>query len=283
MKSKERHELQQNELAQWLSDVGRKVKPYVWHILGAIVIAILALLLVNMHRSSQRQAEVAGYQAMMNALNTGSDIDEKERPRPEQLLEMQVAAIDQFLASRHGSGPYALQMRLAKADRLYSRSMIGWGNKEDPEVYLPQLEEARNIYRDLLEVEELAPMHAQIAYGQACSVRMLGQLRNDAELLQRGRELLESVQRDYPKSPLAEVASARLDTIVDFRPLTLSAETGGSPGGLLPDNQVPQQPAPATEGADEGGTTEAADEDVTEEAADAADEGTADGAEGVEQ
>ena len=146
MKSKERHELHQNELAAWLTDFAKRVRPYIWHIVGGIVIVILVVLLINMQRDSGRRESVAGYQAMVSAL---TPTEEERQMRPAERIDLRLAAVDQFLESRHGKGPYASNVLLAKANLLYERAIIGWANREDAARLTPGLEEARNIFRDI--------------------------------------------------------------------------------------------------------------------------------------
>jgi tetratricopeptide (TPR) repeat protein len=75
MKSERRHELQQNQLLEWLSTAFEAIKPYTNAILGAILLVVVIILATTLwaRLSSGRASEA--WQAYYMALNTGSVAD----------------------------------------------------------------------------------------------------------------------------------------------------------------------------------------------------------------
>ncbi len=235
MKSSERHELQKNDLAEWLTNAIDRIRPYAWHIVGGIVIIILAIMLINMQLQSGERQQVESYQAFSSALNPQLPED----TLPEQALSIHVESLNQFLDGSYGSGQYGPIARSIKGDLLYQKALLGWASNEPTETVVASLEQARAAYQEL-KGDEGEINQARADYGLACTIRTLGRVKKDGELLEQGKKMLEQLALQYPGSPMASAAADRLDTLSDFRPLTLvAAQDSNIP---LPDSLLNNDP-----------------------------------------
>ncbi len=74
MKTERRHELQENELANWLGEKIRKFQPYGRTVLGVLVLAAVGLLVTGYLRSRNEQAKRAGWSAFFGAMTVADPV-----------------------------------------------------------------------------------------------------------------------------------------------------------------------------------------------------------------
>lgn len=182
MKTERRHELQTNELAQWLAGWIEKITPYSRVILGCLVLgvaAFLALAFVNGQRENAQQESWTRYFREFQAQNV------------EGLAEVAT----EFEGTKAGlwAQQAAADLRLANAVGEQYR---------DPEAARELLEQAREEYRAVAEKAPDSMLKQRALFGLAQSLESLGDI--DGSLKQ-----YEAVISVDPESTVGKLAASR--------------------------------------------------------------------------
>jgi len=199
VKSRRRHELQTNELADALGRLVERARPHgrtIAVVAGIVVLAVVVLIAVPVMRS--RAAEAAAY-AFSMAVRTG-----------------EAEAMRTFL-ERYPEAEQVPSARLLLADRLLADVVAGPdpGEEADPARDEQALAEAEQVYTQVAAASgDLEPM-ARV--GLALVTLQRGRL-------DEGREALKQVAETWPQSIAAAKAKAHLDRLAGYEPVAFSDE-----------------------------------------------------------
>ncbi|HKD36624.1 MAG TPA: tetratricopeptide repeat protein [Pirellulales bacterium] len=214
MKTERRHELQSNELADFLTDMGEKAKPYAKGLLG-VVLAALVIVLAYIYLTQRAKSEDAqSWNEAWKAIDSRNDDDLRD------------------VIKRYPNKPAALWSQLVLADDELSRGVAGLFAQRSAGRDL--LTSAADDYRYVAEHSTLPLVREQALFG-------LGRAEESLNELAKAREAYESVAKSYPNGPYAKRAELRLaqlnrDSAKVFYDWFAAAELPTSPGksGLFP-------------------------------------------------
>jgi tetratricopeptide (TPR) repeat protein len=183
MKAQHRHELQTNQLAQWLEDGIERLKPYARAIVGVLVALAIVMAVYAYLGIVQRRTEMAASDQLIAGLNS---------PTPGELQ----AAMDEY----RGTQPAVIaQLVLAErlldngSDALFTDKQAGRGN-------LFKAAEAFVV----VEKEAKDPMlRGWALYG-------LGRAHESMGDLDRAHEDFQRLIKEYPEGSLTDAARAHL-------------------------------------------------------------------------
>lgn len=184
MKTKRRHELETNELADWLGQTYRSILPYANHLLwGAVILAVLVLGASWLIRSWRQPARLAASRLSAALAPRGFGMDQ-----PQQLdarrQDFQAVA-DEFPDSVPGQWA-----RLLAADTLRQQGMRSYTTDRDGA--LASLRNAEREYRELTErTTGMRWLDERALLGRAKALEALGEL-NDA------RDVYQQLLERYP-------------------------------------------------------------------------------------
>jgi len=183
MKSDRRHELEQNELAQWLADWGERIKPYQNYILGGVVLIAAAFVAYSIWARSERQRNVAAWEQYYSALDTRSPGE------MEDLIEAYPGT-----PTANWAAAVAADLRLANACNLLfsDKASANQNLREAVDLYLTVLDES-----DDPELRERATFGLARAYEAQTN-------------LDKAAEHYETVIDRWPQGAYAVVARDRL-------------------------------------------------------------------------
>lgn len=214
MKTERRHELQSNELADFLTDVGEKAKPYAKGLLG-VALAALVILAAYFYLSQRARSEEAeSWNEAWQAIDTRND---------ELLREV---------IKKYPNKPAALWSQLVLADDELSRGVTGLFSQRSAGRDL--LSSAADDYKYVAEHSTLPLVREQALFG-------LGRAEESLNELGKARDAYESVAKSYPNGPYAKQAEQRLtqlnrDSAKVFYDWFAAAElpTNAGKSGLFP-------------------------------------------------
>ncbi len=231
MKSERRHELEKNQLADWLADSINKVKPYQNLILGTAIVA--AVVVAAYMWSARRTAKEASagwdrfYQALTDETPDPANFDQICKQYPNTRLAEWSAAIAGDLYLSNGCGDL-------------------FKNKANAHEALRQ---ASDRYRELLDESPQPMLKARATFGLARTYEAQGNLK---KAIQRYGEVVDS----WPHATHAALAKQRLedlqrpaagdwyDKFEEFDPQVAFADKPGIPGERLPfDSRALLEPA----------------------------------------
>ncbi len=186
MKTERRHELQANQLAEFLTDVGEKTKPYATLILGlALAALVIVCVYLYLSRSASAEEGLSWEQAMQAA-----SIGDKEGLRS--------------IVTSYPNKPAALWSQLILADRELNDGVDRLFTQKSAGRDL--IRTAAEDYQNVAE-RAVQPMLIEHAlYGLARSDESLDQLP-------KAREAYERLVKDYPNGAYAERARRRVEDL----------------------------------------------------------------------
>ncbi len=237
MKSERRHELKENELADWLEKAIEAVTPHVKTIIGVVagaVVLFLAYALWQNRVAASQQAAWDGFYAAAASVNAEAD-----------MLK---------LADAHPAAPAGLWARLFVADsQLAEGTQYLFTNRAAAK---PKLKEAVVNYRAVIENAKgkYEPLVERALYGEAKGYEALGE-KSD---LDQATKLYQQIAEQFPEGALAADCKTRIEALkkpttkefydwfVTATPLTpaTSGIPGPSPG--FDASNVPAPPAENT-------------------------------------
>jgi len=202
MKSRRKHELQTNELADWIGRVILRLKPHGrivgWGTLGVLLAVFVFFVLPKIQ---------GGYGT--EAVSSAAFNRAQRSFEPEPLRE--------FLRT-YPDSPQAPTARLMLADRVLRESVVGVavGEGADPQAKRERLlAEARDLYTKVAETDDVRRPMARV--GLALVLLEEGRL-------DEGRAALEDVRREWPQSVAAAKAKAHLEALAGYEPMAFSDE-----------------------------------------------------------
>ena len=241
MKTERRHELQSNQLADFLTDVGEKTKPYATMVLG-LVLAALVIVCVYIYLSRSAAAEEgASWEQAMQAASSG----DTEALRG--------------VITNYPNKPAAMWSQLILADRELNDGVNRLFTQKSAGRDL--IRTAADDYQNVAE-RAVQPMLIEHAlYG-------LGRSQESLDQLPKAREAYDRLLKDYPSGAYAERARRRIEELdrdstkewydwfakTEPTPANLSKggftnpfdEKGPSLGPLPPGFDVPDMPKSTT-------------------------------------
>jgi tetratricopeptide (TPR) repeat protein len=174
MKAERRHELQHNEIADWLAEAIERVKPYSRAIAGvALAAAVLLTAYVVLSRRAESKQSTAWneyYQALQSPSNEGLEADLEAIAREHQsavaglwaavtLADLQLdEGVRSFFFDRRAAekklqsaaAHYEAVVEKADDPLLRARALYGLGRAQES---LGHLDEARRAYRQIVDAE----------------------------------------------------------------------------------------------------------------------------------
>jgi hypothetical protein len=186
MKTERRHELQENELANWLGEKVGAFRPFGKTILGVLVLAAVAMLIGNYLRGRSVRMREAGWSAYFEAMSGAN---------PEAFEE--VAKVFPDTSAAGWSMQRAADLHLDES----LRQMF-----QNREVAKQEIDAARELYEQVLATSRDPMLQQRATYGLAKSLESQG----DFAEAQKQYELLASRWSD---SQFAELARQRLHQI----------------------------------------------------------------------
>lgn len=218
MKRERRHELEQNELADWLAKLFERTKPYQTAILAVVILVAVAVGGYLWWSRQSAQRTTAGWDQFYRAQQSHDPADFE-------------AVLEDY--------PDADAARWARAMAADLRLAIGCDALfEDKSFAKQQLREAVDHYLRLLEDDHCGPMLRQRAtFG-------LARARESQGDLQKAIEHYRQLTENWPEGPFADQAARRLkdlnrpdtkklyDRFAKFDPKPSYAEEPGLPGDL---------------------------------------------------
>jgi tetratricopeptide (TPR) repeat protein len=186
MKTERRHELQANQLAEFLTDVGEKTKPYATMILG---LALAALVIVGVYfylSKSAKSEEGLSWQEAMQAANSGD------------------AEGLRSVVANYPNKPAALWSQLILADRELNDGVNRLFTQKSAGRDL--IRTAADDYQNVAE-RAVQPMLIEHAlYG-------LGRSQESLDQLSKAHEAYDRLLKDYPSGAYAERARRRIEEL----------------------------------------------------------------------
>jgi len=202
MKSRRKHELQTNELADWIGRVILRLKPHA-RILGwgalVVLLAVFVFFVLPIIKGGYGAEAVSA--AVFN--------------RAQRSFEAE--PLREFLRT-YSDSPQAPTARLMLADRVLRESAAGsvGGESADPQAKRErQLAEARDLYARVDESDGVGRPMARV--GLALVLLEEGRL-------DEGRAALEDVRKAWPQSVAAAKAQAHLEALAGYEPIAFSEE-----------------------------------------------------------
>jgi len=227
MKSKRKHELQTNELADWIGRVILRLKPHGrilgWGALVVLVAAFVFFVLPKIQRGYGAEAVSAA------AFHRAQRSFEAEPLR-------------EFLRT-YPDSPQAPTARLMLADRVLRESAAGVAAGEGADRQAKrekQRAEARDLYTKVAETDDVRRPMARVG---------LALVLLEEDRLDEGRAALEDVRKEWPQSVAAAKAKAHLEALAGYEPIAFSDEPLAKP-------EEPKKPAEG-DGAPEPGEPKA--------------------------
>jgi hypothetical protein len=207
MKSRRKHELQTNELADWIGRVILRLKPHArilgW---GALVVLLAVFVFFVLQKIEGGYGAEAVSAAVFN--------------RAQRSFEAE--PLREFLRT-YSDSPQAPTARLMLADRVLRESAAGGvgGESADPQAKREkQLAEARDLYTKVAETGDARRPMARV--GLALVLLEEGRL-------DEGRAALEEVRKAWPQSVAAAKAQAHLEALAGYEPSAFSDEPLAKP------------------------------------------------------
>ncbi|MCC7084475.1 MAG: tetratricopeptide repeat protein [Pirellulales bacterium] len=215
MKAQHRHELQTNELAEWLEAKIEQIKPYTQAIIGALIAAVVLAGVWMYLRHMDSSAEQAASDSLVAAINNPAD--------PLKLYQETLDA--------HPGTPQAVVARL-----LMGQQLLRTGSDQ---LYTNKLEARKNLAAAASEFSEVEAS-ADDQMIRAWALYALGLAHESLGELDRAREDFEKLKKEYPTSSrvgdaeqhLADLDKRSTKEFYDWfakqdpRPLDLGREPG---------------------------------------------------------
>ena len=202
MKSRRKHELQTNELADWIGRWILRLKPHArilgWGALAVLLAVFVFFVLPKIEGGYGAEAVSA---AVFN--------------RAQQSFEAE--PLREFLRT-YPDSPLAPTARLMLADRVLRESAggVAAGEGSDRQAKREkQLAEARDLYTKVAESDGVGRPMARV--GLALVLLEEGRLAE-------GRAALEEVRKEWPQSVAAAKAKAHLEAMAGYEPIAFSDE-----------------------------------------------------------
>ncbi len=186
MRRERRHELEHNELADWLAGSIETVKPYANTILG-VLLAVVIVVVGGTWWMQQSQAELAeSWDAFHKALASNN---------PSELAFMAEDYPDTKAAdwARVVAGNVHLNIG---CNKLFT-------NRADANL---ELHKAVDLFDEVLEKSQQRVLLNRATYGLARTREAMGEL-------DEAKELYEKVAKNWPDGPFAEIAANRLEKL----------------------------------------------------------------------
>jgi len=225
MKSRRRHELRTNELADALGRLIQRLRPHGRTVaVGAALVVVLLAVLVAVPVMRSRAADRAA-EAFSLAVRAGT-----------------TDALRLYL-ERFADAPQASTARLLLADRLLWEASGAEGDEREK-----KRAEAEALYSDLAQAG--GPLEPMGRVGLAL-------VTLDGGRLDEGRKALEAVVQRWPQSVAATLARAHLEALAGYEPVAFSdepleeAETETEEGAASKEGTPPAEggePSPAKQG-----------------------------------
>jgi hypothetical protein len=186
MKTERRHELQSNQLAEFLTDAGEKAKPYAKGLLG-VALAALVIVCAYLYLSRRAAAEEgASWDSAWQAISSRNEDDLRT------------------VISKYPNKPAAIWSQLVLADIELGRGVAGLFAQKSAGRDL-----IRSAYEDYQHVAEHAThplLREQAQFG-------MGRAQESLNQLDKAREAYEKVVKDFPSGPYAKRAQQRADEL----------------------------------------------------------------------
>ncbi|MEX1041911.1 MAG: hypothetical protein WDZ51_14825 [Pirellulaceae bacterium] len=203
MKSEQRHELKENELAHMLEQAIETTRPYAKLILGGIillVVGVIAYVIVSADPGVARSPEWNSlYVALDDTFRAGED-DVKRQAATAQLSE---------LAEQSGDKPAGLwAAQLAGEQQLADASDKAF---TDPEAGKIEIQRAIDLFQRVEKaaqhdiLKQKAMWHLGIAY----------ELQATDEALEQGRKTYQRIVEEWPDSEMSRMAERRVEWLND--------------------------------------------------------------------
>ncbi|NIA21726.1 MAG: hypothetical protein GWP05_07125 [Anaerolineaceae bacterium] len=209
MKSDQRRELATNELAQMIMNSITRVKPYISHILIAIILVAAGLIAYQKYYKPSLDVSNEATLLLMSAVNAG--VGQVPGLTMAEKLDLQLEALDKYI-EEHPDSPVLDLAKFSRANRLYDRGLMARADEteaSEADTYLAQAGEAFDELKDAEgRVGELA------RFGADCVVMARG---NATEAIDRLTRLAEQM----PDTAIAKLANKRIETIRNARPLVM--------------------------------------------------------------
>jgi hypothetical protein len=186
MKTERRHELQANQLAEFLTDVSEKAKPYAKGLLG-LALATLVVVCAYLYLSRRSAAEEGeswneAWQAIGNRDDDGL----------------------RTVIRKYPDKPAAMWSQLVLADIELSRGVAGlFGQKSA----------GRDLIRSSFDDYQHVADHATHPLLREQALFGMGRAQESLNQLEKAREAYERVVKDFPGGPYAKRAQQRLDEL----------------------------------------------------------------------
>jgi tetratricopeptide (TPR) repeat protein len=186
MKAEHRHELQTNQLAQWLDDAVEKLKPYARAIIGLLVALAIVLGVYAYLGMVQRRTEMAAADQFVTAL---------ESPGPRELQN----TMDEY----RGTQP-AVMAQLVLAERMLDDGANSlFSNKQAGRESLFKAAEA---FATVDKESHDPTLRSWALYG-------LGRAHESMGDLDRARDDFQRLAKEYPDGPLADSARTHINRL----------------------------------------------------------------------
>jgi tetratricopeptide (TPR) repeat protein len=183
MKSERRHELEQNELADWIAKSGERIKPYQNVILGAVILVAAGIIAYSLWTRQAQAQRDAGWDRYYGALNTG------EPGELEDLVEHYPGT-----TMANWAATVAGDLRLANATGLLFT---------DKASAQQNITKAIDLYKQVLEKSRDSMLRERATFG-------LAQAYESQVDLDKATEQYQKVVDDWPDGAYAAAARERL-------------------------------------------------------------------------
>jgi len=187
MKSQRRHELEQNELAQWLGETIAKIKPYQNILIGLLVVVLIAGAAYAFWTRKSESRSQAAWTALFEAMASGDPFQYDD-------------VIEQYPGTRAAE---CAAVMAGDAHLTYGCDQL-FQNKATANQ---QLRRATEYYLQVLETTDDESLRERATFGLARALEAQG--RDLEEARKRYREVVEN----WPDGPFALAAQHRLEQL----------------------------------------------------------------------
>ncbi len=187
MKTERRHELQENELANWLGEKITKIQPYGKTILGVGVLIVAVLFAVSYINGRGAETEKEAWSAYFRAMNSGDPVEFRD------------------MAADY-PGTVAAGWSLQSAGDLFFNQGVGKLFQNRSEA-MEQLQTARDAYEVVVKTYVSDPMlQARAKFGLAKAEEAMGNLDS-------AKAKYEELAKQTGDSEMAKLAQQRVDQL----------------------------------------------------------------------
>jgi len=193
MKSEERHRLQQNVLAEWLTEVVNTVRPYANAILATVLLVVVVLILWRWWQQQSALASEHAWDELYSAANAQDS-----------------ATLDRVAEQNPGTDAASWAAVLSADIHLAAGTDDLFSNKASASQ---ELRKAIEKYLLVRKESRITALRERATFGLARAYEAMGGTRQSEGELEKARETYEEVVKNWPDGTYQQAATIRLEDL----------------------------------------------------------------------